>query len=220
MADLTVGDIFTRVKDLFGDQDGVQITEAMVIRWINDAQREAVMQHEGLLTTEGFISTVLNQQDYTLPTDLFTLTHLYYKDDDTYYMLRYMPVLAMNKYADGWDGEDYGTGYPVAYTRPIDGTISLFPIPDKSVTNGLKLEYSRYPTDVVDSTSALDLPQYYHSYIEDFVLMRAYELDENWEASDRKAAILQAKLDFNNNRESWFGRDTYPSVIPMTEDYF
>lgn len=216
---MNVNDVFQRVKDSFGDEAAVQITEAKVVRWINDAQREAVMQHEGLLTTDGFIDVVADTQVYALPEDLFTLSHVYYMADDTYYKLRYLSTAEMNEYVDGWSGEDYGTGTPLVFTKGSNNReIALFPVPDTSKTSGIKVTYSRHATDVSTRNSEIDLPSYYHSYIEHFCMMKAYEMDEDWEASDRKAQIIQGTLDFNNNRESWFGRDTYPAVIPSWED--
>lgn len=216
----TVSDIFTRVKNLFGDQDGTQITEAMCINWINDAQKEAVMQHENLHPEEAFINTVDGTQVYTLPADLLSLTHVWYSDGDTYFVLKWMSPTEFNEYIDGWSGSAYyGEGFPLVYTRIKESEITLFPIPDTSVTNGLKVVYSRYPVDVSVSGSTIDLPKYYDQFVEHFCMMKAYELDENWEASDRKAALVQNTLDFNNNREAWYGRERYPSVMPVAEDY-
>lgn len=220
MTALTVGDIFTRVTNVFGDVNGIQVTEAMVIIWINDAQREAVMQHEGLLTTEAFIDTIVEQQVYTLPEDLFSLTHAYYKDNGTFYNLRYLTVAEFDEYINGWSGDHYGPGIPLVWTRVKNGEITLFPAPDTAVTGGLKLIYSRYATNVTATASEIDLPDYYHSFVEHFCMMKVYEMDEDWEASDRKAALLQSNLDFNNGRESWFGKDSYPAIIPKIEDYY
>lgn len=216
----TVTDIFTRVQRSFGDESAVQVTEADVIRWINDAQREAVMQHEGLLFKESFLSAVAGTQEYALPSDLFTLTHVSYRDGDTgrFFPLRYIAKSALNEYVPGWDG-DTSTGYPRFYTRDELNKIIFYPNPSTSWTNNIKLEYSRYPVDLVDANDAIDLPPYYHSYVEHFCMMKAYEMDEDWESVDKKAALVQSTLDFNNSREAWFGRETYPSVNPIAEDF-
>lgn len=223
MAALTVSDIFTRVQRLFGDESAVQVTEADVIRWINDAQREVAMQHESMLIKEDTLSSVAGTNEYALPSDLFTLNHVSYKDGDTagsFYPLRWLPLAALNEYAGGWDGTDYTSGYPQVYTKDENGKIILFPTPDKTATNNIKLIYSRYPVDLTSSSDAIDLPHYYHSYVEHFCMMKAYEMDEDWEAADKKAQLLQSTIDFNNSRESWFGRENYPSVTPILEDWW
>ena len=222
MSAFTVSDIVTRVQRSFGDESAVQVTEADILRWINDAQREAVMQHEGLLMKEGYENTVAGQAEYDLPTDCFVLNHLGYKDSTSgsYYPVRFLPLQAMNEYAGGWDGNDYSAGYPQVFTKDTNDKFILFPRPDKAITNGIKLTYSRYPVDLTSSSDSIDLPHYYHSYVEHFCMMKAYEMDEDWESADKKAALLQSTLDFNNNRESWFGRETYPAVTPILEDYW
>lgn len=220
MTALTVGDIFARVQNIFGDVNGIQITEAKVIIWINDAQREAVMQHEGLLVAEAFIDTVAEQQVYTLPEDLFALSHLYAKSNNTYYNVKYMSTTEFDEYINGWSGDIYGPGMPLVWTRVKNGEVTLFPKPDIATVDGIKIIYSRYPVNVTVTASEIDLPDYYHAFVEHFCMMKAYEMDEDWEASDRKAALLQSNLDFNNGRESWFGKDSYPAITPKFEDYF
>jgi hypothetical protein len=36
----TTFDVYERVRSLFGDTSGAQITDQMVLRWINDGQQE------------------------------------------------------------------------------------------------------------------------------------------------------------------------------------
>jgi len=224
---MTAGDILTRVTRLFGDESAVQIQTADVIRWINDAQREAVMQHENLLQKESFIDSVANQATYPLPNDLFTLGAVYYRDSaDTAaspYMLRSFSRERMDSAVDGWQGNDYGAGIPQVYTRATEtatvSSITLFPTPAISRASGIKLLYSRYPTDITSPANDIDLPAYYYGYVEQYCLMKAYEMDEDWESADKKASYIQSTIDFNNNRDSWFGRGTYP-VLTDSEEQF
>lgn len=210
---LSVTDILNRVKRTFGDEAGVQITDADIIRWINDAQREAVMQNEGLLQTIGYISSVASTSEYTYPVDLYVLHHAYYRESATsaYYTLKYFTLKEFSEYVDGWDGSS-SSGVPLIYTQQQDNKITLFPKPKASVANGLKLIYSRYATDITTTSDPLDLPPYLHTYVANFCLMQAYELDEDWESASNKATQIQGDLDFNNNRKFWFGRDQYPTV--------
>jgi hypothetical protein len=50
-------------------------------------------------------------------------------------------------------------------------------------------------------------------------MMKAYEMDEDWDSADRKAQLIQSTIDFNNSREGWFGRETYPVVSTNYQDY-
>lgn len=216
---LTVQDVITRVQRTFGDESSAQVTQADIIRWINDAQREAVMQNEGLLQTVGYLPTVQGTIEYTLPTDLFVLTHLYVKDSSSqsYYALKWLALKEFTEHLDGWDGSTYQS-YPLVYTNQQKGKVVIFPAPTASVANGIKMIYSRYATDVVDINSTIDLPPYLHTYVVNFCIMQAYEMDEDWESAGQKASQIQGDLDFNNNRQYWFGRDEYPFISTSNED--
>lgn len=215
----TVSDIFDRVKRQFGDESGVQFSEGDLIRWINDGQREAVMQNEGLLMKIDYLDSVADQKEYTLPEDCFTLHHVDVKDGSSavYYSVKWLGLKQFSEFLDGWDGATINA-YPQVYTNQQEDKLLLFPAPGTDVISGIKLTYSRYPTDVVDSTSAIDLPAYFHPYLVNFCLMQAYELDEDWESVAQKAQQVQGDLDFNNNRQFWFGRDSYPTVSTNYED--
>jgi hypothetical protein len=210
---VSVQDVVTRVRRTFGDEAGIQITLSDIYRWINDAQREAVMQNEGLLMTTGYVDSVAGTQEYALPLNLYVLHHAYFRESTTsaYYSLKWMPLKDFSEYLAGWDGSTY-QGIPLVFTQQQDGQFVVFPKPQASVADGFKFIYSRYPVDIVDINSSIDLPPFLHSFVINFCLMQAYELDEDWESAGRKATQIQGDLDFNNNREFWFGRDSYPVI--------
>ena len=223
---LSVLDVFDRVKRTFGDESGVQVTEADILRWINDAQREAVMQNEGLLQTTGTLDAVTGQGDYSLPTNCFTLQHIYYKDSVSaaYYKLKWYPLAQFSELLDGWLNSE-SKGFPTYYTSQTAGSgsvasqISIFPLPENNIEDALKLVYSRYASNVLNSSDTIDLPPFLHSFVVNFCLMQAYEMDENWEAAQIKATQIQGDLDFNSTRHLWFGKEAYPSVVTRYEDY-
>ena len=222
MTGMNVQAIVTRVQRQFGDESGVQLTEADIIRWINDATREAVMQHENLSQQSDSLDTTAGLDTYTLPATSFTLQSVSYKAPGTnsFYPLNFMAPKAFDEYFAGWDGTDMLSDVPSVYTRgPTSNTLRVFPAPSESGTDNLKVIFSAYGVDVDDLSDALALPEYYHQYVLEYCLMKAYEMDEDWEAADRKAQYVQSTLDFNNNRESWFGRDTYPTIVATSEDY-
>lgn len=228
MTAYTVSDIVTRVKRQFGDESGVQVTDADVYRWINDAQREIVSQHDGLLNKVAFITTIANWGSYELgvngyPADLLTIKEISYRaTNDTsqvYLPLRYLTRQAVREYGIEHD-ESSPAGVPEFwYKGNSHTTITLYPVPEVSYTNALKIRYSRYPIDIVDSSSTIDLPEYYNLVILEYCLMKAYEMDEDWESADKKAAYVQSTINSTINREEWFDRNTYPVIFPTSEDY-
>jgi hypothetical protein len=220
MAILTVQDVITRVQRQFGDEAAVQVTEADILRWINDAQREAVMQNEGLLQAIGYIDLVAGQQEYDLPADCFTLGHVQVKSSagSEYYSVQFRSLKQLAEELNGYIGSSKTDSYPVFYTSQRTGKVVLFPAPEASVAQGIQIFYSRFATDVVDTGSTIDLPPEYGSMVVNFCLAQAYEMDEDWEASQVKSQQVQGDLDFNNNRQFWFGRDSYPTISTDFED--
>lgn len=218
---LTVQDVIDRVQRTFGDESSAQVTQADILRWINDAQREAVMQNEGLHPTVGYISTVAGTKEYTLPTDLFVLTHVYVRDSvsNSYYPMAYKSLKEFEDAAGGWDGSTLQS-YPLIFSQQAENMVVIYPAPAASVANGLKLIYSRYATDVTGTGSTIDLPPYLHTYVVNFCLMQAYEMDEDWESATQKGQQIQGDLDFNNNRRAWFGRETYPIIGTEDEESY
>ena len=221
MATMTVGDVVTRVQRQFGDESGVQVTNADIIRWINDCARETVSQHENLFQNFATTVAVVNQMDYALASNLITIQSISYKDvgQNSFYPLRWVAPKEMSEYFAGWDGTDYPSDVPLVFTRSTaSGFFTVFPAPQSAGT--FKVVGSAYSTNIDDVNDVLPLPEYYHQMVLEYCLMKAYEMDEDWEAADKKAAYVQSTLDFHNNHEAWFGRETYPSIVPTSEDYF
>lgn len=216
---MIVSDIYNRVKRQFGDESGVQVTDTDLLRWINDGQRQIVMSNEGLLETTTTANTVADQAEYTLPTNLLLFKSVSYKGTGqvSYSQLRGMSFNAFQQHIDSWDGDTTEVGVPVVYTI-YAGKIILYPIPEDSITNALKIYYTRRPTDVTASGDTPDLPILYHETLVKYCLQQAYEMDEDWEASTAKSTELAADLSLLRGREDWKQQDVYPTITVLTED--
>ena len=218
---MIVSDILTRVKRSFGDESGVQITDDDIIRWINDGQRQIVMQNEGLLEKTAFSNAVKDQQEYSMPTDLLILQGLSYKspDDTAYYKLKGLSWKQMNTYIDGFDGSAYDKATPIVYSI-FASNLVLFPIPDRNQTSGIKIFYNRKPVDVVSTTDTPDLPILYHDVLVKHCLQQAYELDEDWDASQAKGTQMDADVALLRGRDTWKQEEMYPIITIRAEDEF
>lgn len=216
---MIVSDIYSRVKRQFGDESGVQVTDADILRWINSGQREIVMQNEGLLEKTALTNTVENQQEYDLPVDLLVLKFisLKYTGQNSFFKLKGYSATKFNEYVDGWSGTDFGTGTPVAYTL-FSGKIILFPIPDTTISNAIKIYYNRKPVDVTGSLDTPDLPEIYHESLVKYCLQQAYEMDEDWDASQLKGSAVDADISLLRGREEWKEQERYPVITVLAED--
>jgi hypothetical protein len=216
---MIVSDVITRVRRTFGDEAAVQVLDSDVIRWINDGQIRIVTQNDAALQTTSFISLVANQSSYTLPTDLLVLRSLRFKyaGDVSFYNIRYRNMQQFDEIMDGWDGTQYSTGKPQYFTLYENKAI-LFPTPDESSTNGLKILYCQKPTDVVTTADALSLPLLYHPIIVNYCLWQASLLDD-----DKETAVIY-KGDYNENLTSLMNNETsdpvatYSTITTLAED--
>lgn len=203
---------------MFGDESGVQVTGDDIVRWINDGQLDVVMKNETLLE-ETLLTDILNgTQNYNLPANLLILRSLSFRVDTS---TGFLPLKGMSKtefdlFVFGWDSTTERS-IPVVYTI-FNEDIILFPIPDIDYINSLKIYYQRKPASVSVDGDTPDLPEIYHLAIVKYCLSKAYELDEDFEASQAQTAQLDRDLSILRNRENWKIQETYPVITVLPED--
>jgi hypothetical protein len=214
---MNVTDVVNRVKRIFGDEGGVQITDLDLVRWINDAQVQIGIANEGLLETTATANIVQGQAEYDVPTDMSVLRSLAYKG----FRIKYMSFAEFNEYIDGFDAAPgigpYGPGIPEIF-MVWNNKITVFPKPNESVTNGLKIYYVRQPTVVTSLGDNLTVPIQYHNAVVDYCLTQAYELDEDLQ----KASYNKGKFDETmmklQDRNKWTSQEYYPRITTLPED--
>lgn len=216
---MIVSDIQTRVKRQFGDEAGVQLTDADIIRYINDGVRQLVSTNEQLLQKVGYATSVANQAEYTLPVDCLILQGISFKgpNDLSYLKLKYLTINEFNEYLDGWDGTAYGSSSPTVYMIFGD-TITFFPKPEQGAVNAIKIYYNRTPVDVTLPSDTPDLPVLYHEVLVKYCLAQAYEMDEDFEASVLKNNQIQGDVTVLRGRDEWRNQETYPTITVRAED--
>lgn len=216
---MNVSDILVRVKRNFGDESGVQITDADIIRWINDGQRQIVLMNEGLLENRATSDSVAGQNEYSLPADILVLKHIQFKDQgqDSYFNVKPLNLNDFNAYIDGWDGTTFQRGTPTVYTV-FAGKILFFPTPDTAQTAAIKVYYNRKPVVVVLTTDTPDLPELYHEALVKHCLTMAYQLDEDWDAAQLKVQDRDSDISLLRGRDDWKQQGTYPLISINPED--
>jgi hypothetical protein len=203
-----------RVRSAFGDKQGVQIKDEDIVDWINDGQRHIVMENEGLLEVIATTSTTAGIQNVPVPADAMTIRGLRFKGQK----LRGMTLIEFDEYIDKWDDASINSGVPVLYSEWA-GQLMLFPIPNVSESNVLKIYYTRQPVDVADLIGdTLDLPLSYHKALVNYVLQQAYEKDEDWEGHQRKGQQIESDVTQLKHREKDAAQDRYPTITTLPED--
>jgi hypothetical protein len=216
---MIVQDIVTRVRRTFGDEAAVQVTDADIIRWINDSQVEIIKHNDSALQQTAYVNLVLGQQEYTMPADLIILRSLRYKFSDmlSYSALRFKNMQQFDDSVDGWDGGLFSQGNPEFFTMYADKAI-LFPIPSQSVASGLKVLYNQKPTDVVGLSDALALPLIYHNTILKYCMWQASLLDENNDAAMMFQNDFRGDMDMLEKTETSDPVATYHTITVLEFD--
>lgn len=219
MSTLTVADVKIRVKRKFGDEAGVQLTDADVLRMVNDAQRTIAGRNDSILEKTAVADVLSGVQEYSLPTDILKFKFMSYKGtaDPAFRPMQGMTVNELNMYIDSWDLNLSTKGVPAVYAIHASKFL-VYPIPQDTLIGAFKIYYTRAPTDMVNDTDVLDLPQLYHSIVVDLVLQDAYEMDEDWNAAQAKSAQNNTNIDRLRADEEWTKRDTYPTISVRLED--
>lgn len=214
----TTFDVYERVRSLFGDTSGAQITDDMVLRWINDGQQEIVNNNPILKDTK-YSDIVADQAEYTFPNDKVQYIEAVYVDGRP---VRNLTAQAFREYILADDpNRSATTKYPdIWYER--NGVLTFYPTPDTSITDGLKLEYVKQPArQVIISTSAtLSIPDRYLNELVNYVMTQALELDENYTGAQLKYSQFREGLDRQSLRENITQISSYPQVMPDPEDYY
>lgn len=207
---MIVSDVVTRVLKQFGDEASVQIEEADIMRWINDAAKEIAVQND-LGEATASQNSVVGQNIYAMPADAYALRSVYYDMQK----LKYLERTAYDEYINTSDPNEEASGTPWGYTRFVDDLL-LYPMPDS--VKLIKIWYFKRPIAVTLTTDPLPFAEEYHIRIVEYCLQKAYETDEDWDAAgqirsqfDDGMVKLSGKME---NQDQTY----YPVITTLPED--
>lgn len=211
----TGDDVAFRVRSSFGDFSGAQLSDAAILSWINDGQREIVNSNTLLRATK-YADIVANQQDYTFPEDKVLAIEAVYVNG---YPVENVSPQAAREYIIKLDPEmTLGSSRPeIWYERA--GVITFYPVPNTSVTNGLKLEYVKYPVSISVLSDTLGISDRYFNELVNYVISQALESDENYDAASYKFRQFRDGLDRLNLKDNLSQIDLYQQILPDPDDY-
>lgn len=214
----TTFDVYEQVRSLFGDTSGAQITDQMVLRWINNGQQEIVNNNPILKDTK-YSDIVADQGEYTFPNDKVQYIEAVYVENRP---VRNLTPQAFRAYIlDGDPTRQAKSLYPEIYYERA-GVITFYPTPEVSYTNGLKLEFVKQPTKkvLISTSEILSVPDRYLNELVSYVMTQALELDENYTGAELKRSQFREGLDRQSQRENIAQISSYPQVMPDPEDYY
>lgn len=209
----TAQNIIDRLKRQFGDESGAQVTDSDIINWINAGQVE-INSRNRIIKGTATTPTVIGTRQYTFPTPrILEIERLYYDGKP----LEWMNYEEANAYIVKNDPTFILTGTPYLWYE-WGPNLTVHPTPDAVGT--LSLDYIGYPTDVVDGSSVLALPDNYFNALLEYCLKQAYEQDDDWTGSSIKSDALDKSLGMLAEDGSRYQRATYPVITIVDEEWF
>lgn len=216
MAELTTktgNDVAVEVKRIFGDEDGVQIADADLIRWINAAQQQIVSVNPVLQRTL-LRDIVAGQADYTFPSDRVQYIQSLRYDGrplDAYSYAEAQDYILANDPTGGTGGE------PLIWYQWAQ-QITLWPKPETNVADGLRMDYVAIPENLVSLNDTLAVPDRYFEATISYVLQKAHQVEDNFDGANFVKSIFQENLATLSEQENRIQLRTYPTMTVREED--
>jgi hypothetical protein len=204
----TVADVSVVVKRIFGDESGVQLTDADIVRWINEAQMDLASQNQ-ILPAVATMNVVANTATYSL-------TSITPRIDSIASILLNgrrignVPISQAEESISLADPEGLEVGAP-QFWYEWAGDITFWPKPNQNYT--MTLRYTALPNNVVNSGDVLSVPDECFTDVVNFVLMKAYEMDENAQMMAVKQAEYSSSVAERGETERQAQTMTYETTI-------
>lgn len=186
----TLSDVQDYVKRQFGDESGVQLLDTDIIRWVNQAQMEIVNKNPMIQAT-AVQDAVSGQQTYDIPPDMVQIESVMWDGN----ILEPQSFEGIRSQL----GVDNNTPGTPMYWYTWANKIYLWPVPTEVLT--ISVNYSQNPTSVTSSTDTLGVPDRYFDRVCEYVMSKAYELDEDWQGHTVNKQAFEDKLAEATNAE-------------------
>lgn len=203
----TANEIAVYVKRQFGDESGVQITDADIYRWLSSAQLQVVAKIapvQAIATTDVVAGT--------REVDLSMLP--IHQIDSVHFEGRFIPQVnfAEAEQRIYTSGANPNTADSAEFWYSYANTLYLFPVPSRSITGGLSIHFIKMPTPVLTGTDLLSIPDKYFDALCSWILSKAYELDEEFDQAANYRQHFENQLLEQNGEERSMANMTYPVI--------
>jgi hypothetical protein len=205
-----VQDVIRNVQRSFGDESGVQLQNADIFMWVNDACDEIVKRNR-INKAKSSSSSISGQADYSFSTlSIMQVEAIHFGGQR-------IPNMSFAEAEEQVIGRDSVPmqGTPVCWYEWA-GTFSFYPVPDSVAV--IDIYYTAQPTRVVATTDLLPLPDKYYTDIVNYVLLKAYEMDEDPQMSQLKGQQFDASLAAMGEEEREAQNMTYPTITVLDFD--
>lgn len=215
-----VSDLITDVRNKFGDSGSVQVTDSMLIQWLNLAAHELATQTSWLQKVAQ-TALIAGQSAYDM-TAIFATTQVR-SISQIYVDGAFVAILPWQDYTRRAASSDLPDvdGSSATYMASLYGdTINLYPTPSSTVANGLVVYYDAFPDKVTDPSQPCPVPDRLFQAADDMVFAQALELDENFDASQMKLGHSQDRVKIQFAREADNPDDVYAGITDTTNEMY
>jgi hypothetical protein len=182
-----------------------------LLDFMNDAQVD-IARKTDILRTSTAINVVNGTEAYPMPVDFIEVQRVTLSGNKLY-KTTWQEIDLKDPYKDSGPT----LGVPTTYHRE-GNQIYLYPIPNSSITGGLKIYYSKTPIVLVNDNDIPEIPLSMHEDICIRVIARGHEQVEDYQASTAKATEYNNAISFSQE-QAQEGTDEYYPLIRDTENY-
>lgn len=202
----TFGGLLQDIKRIFGDESGVQLDNADVQRWANAAQQEIVNSNKAI-KARSVTQAVVGTATYLFPDIKIQQIESLHFDNAP---VESLPFAEAEKVILSNDPGQDQTGTPVFWYE-WDGEFTFWPKPD--AVKNITIYYTAYPELLTGNTDQLlGVPDKFYNAIVDYCMSKAYEMDEDMQASQMSEQRFRAALESQMEDERQGQHMTYPVV--------
>lgn len=207
------------IKRQFGDENGAQIDDDDIWRWINEGQFQIARRTGDVESSQSIPLTVSGSaynHKYDLSTDFFKFKTVELDGK----ALQKLSIEQLYGMYPSLDVPNLSGGFPKFCAAAKLGTnqyrIVLAPIPGQAGT--LTILYARRPPIINSTSSSLSLPEEHHNTLLTWCLSKAKQLDGDDEASLALAAQYRSEVQDDVHDAKHKDEDTYPIIRASPED--
>lgn len=192
---VTVSQLVQDVRDILDEPAAAQWTDAMLVRWLNEANRDlARITHH--YKNRSVTPALQDVSEYTMPSNILTIEHVYYDDGS---FQRPLTPRHFEQMDQVWGNrQDWGGGWPEFYTTWGNSPsliMRIFPVP-QVMGDQLIVLSSVLPVEMNVSTPSqnVEVPSAWYDCLGDYCMYKAMLRDRD-PNMDRALAAYSQKRD-------------------------
>ena len=183
---VSVQDILGRARLQLMDDTGIRWTDAELVRYINDAQREIVLYKPDAVTHNENLNLVAGTKQALPATSIRLLSVVRNRTTASTRSVRAVSRETLDRFKPDWHGETAVEEVQHFIFDELDQQ-NFYVYPPNNGDGVVEILYTKHP-DTVDDTDNLEVADAYGNVVLDYVLYRSFAKDGDLPASANRSA--------------------------------